>query len=129
MSSGSKQTQSVDQQTRDTGYGILGQAQNFANQPFVPFDPNSIAQFENPYTNDVINAGMNDLNRGRQIALNGNAGQATLDHTFGGNRGAVTDSLTNDAFARALAAFSANTRSAGYDQANQTAMANWNAQR
>lgn len=129
MSGGSKTTtQSVDPATRAMGVSNYNRALGVANSPFTPFDPSSISQFESPYTQQVIDAGTGDLNRARQMTINGNHGQATLDNTFGGNRGAVTDSMTNDDFLRAVAAFTANTRNQGFQNAEQTAMTNWQAQ-
>lgn len=127
MSQGSKTTQSVDGQTRNLGLLAYQNAQNIANTPFQAFDPNSIAQYESPYTQQVIDAGTADLNKQRDQVLTQNAGQATAQHAFGGDRAAVADSLTNNDFGNQIASFVANTRNAGFNQAENTALQNWQA--
>lgn len=127
MSGGSKETHTVDPTTRNAGLGILGQAQNYASTPFHAFDPNSISGFESPSTNDVINAGVSDLNKTRQMGILGNGDNATFAHAFGGSRQGVADSLTNSDFLKTVSDYIANTRNTGYNNASNLALTNWQA--
>lgn len=128
MSQSKTTKQSVDADTRNTGMSILGQAQSYANTPFKAFDPNSISAYESPYTNDVVNAGVADLNKTRQMGILGNNGSATMAHAFGGSRQGVADSLTNNDFLRAVSDYIANTRNTGFTNASNMAMTNYQAQ-
>jgi len=128
MSQGSKQTNSYDPQTRNLGLLAYQNAQRIASTPFQAFDPNSISQYENPYTQQVIDAGTADLNKQEDQQIQGNNSQATAAKAFGGDRQAVANSLTQNDYANRIAQFVANTRNAGYNQAENTAMTNWQAQ-
>ena len=125
MSQGQKQTQSTDPQTRNYGLLAYQNAMKIAGTPFQSFDPNSIAQYENPYTQQVIDAGTADLNKQEAQTIQGNNSSATAAKAFGGDRGAVANSLTQNDYANRIAQFVANTRDAGYNQAENTAMQNW----
>jgi len=71
----------------------------------------------NPYTNDVVNASMNDLSRARDQAITGNQSQATLSGAYGGSRHGVVDSLTNRDYMTQAANTSANLRNQGFNTA------------
>jgi hypothetical protein len=73
--------------------------------------------FMNPYTDNVVNTTLADLERQRQIQNVSNAAQATNSGAWGGSGHAVLDSLTNEAALRAEGSQSAALRSAGYSQA------------
>lgn len=120
-----KTSQGVDSQTRNIGLLNYQNAQNIASQPFQAFDPGSIQQYMDPYINDVINAGDADLTKQNNQQLQTNAGNAVHQNAFGGNRSAVADSMTNNNFSGQKASFDANTRNAGYQNAEQTALQNW----
>lgn len=126
MSGGQTKTQQgVDSQTRDMGLWNWQNAQNIASQPFQAFDPSTIQQYMDPYINDVIKAGDADLTKQNTQAIQGNAAAAVHQNAFGGNRAAVADSMTNNDYANRMASFDANTRNAGYQNAEQTALQNW----
>lgn len=92
-----------------------------------------IGTFQNPYTQDVVNATMNELNLQNQQALNANNENATGQGAFGGNRQGVADALTNNLFANTAASTLAGLNSAGYNSAlsaaqNQAAQNTQNSQ-
>ncbi len=76
-----------------------------------------ISAYLNPYTQDVVNASMADLERQRSLQQEQNAADARRAHAFGGTGAAMTAGLTNDSFARQMAQSIAQLRSQGYDSA------------
>jgi hypothetical protein len=74
-----------------------------------------IDAYFNPYVSQVADRTLADLDRFRQMAVNQNASDATLSSAFGGDRQAVTDALTNEAFARQAANALAGLYSQGFD--------------
>ena len=83
--------------------------------------PNGLAQLNNymsPYTQNVVNATLAELNRQNRIALNNTNQNATSENAFGGTRQAVADALTNDDYARAAANTAANLNSQGFNTAS-----------
>jgi len=87
--------------------------------PFVSA-PNGLAQLSgyiNPYTQNVVDAAMNELNRQNRIALNAVNQNAAAENAFGGDRQAVAQALTNDDYARAKANEIANLNSQGFNAA------------
>tara|TARA_R110000796_G_scaffold99184_7_gene207127 strand:- start:221 stop:1624 length:1404 start_codon:yes stop_codon:yes gene_type:complete len=81
----------------------------------------NIADYMNPYTDNVVNASMADLERQRLMQQQQISAQASAAGAFGGTRQGVAQSLTNEAFARQAAQTSANLRQAGFSQAQQQA--------
>lgn len=79
--------------------------------------PEDIAKYLNPYTSDVINTSMSDLERQRQIEQTYNSAKATAGHAFGGTGAAIQAGQTNDSYGRTAAGLIAQLRSAGYDNA------------
>lgn len=76
-----------------------------------------IANYMNPYTQDVINTSLADLDRSRRMTINDNASAATKAGAFGGSRQAVTDALTNEAFGRTAANTIANLNNQNFNTA------------
>ena len=94
-----------------------------------------IGTYMNPYTQQVIDTSMADLERQRQMQMNQLGAQATQAGAFGGSRQGVAEALTNEAFARQGGQLAAGLRQQGFqtalgasqqDVANQmqTALAN-----
>ena len=107
----------------NTVYG--GLAQNAANP--AGYDPSFVGQpgpiqggiegYMNPYTDDVINRTMDDMNRMRgiqQVGIEGNAAQAGA---FGGSRQGLVESELNRNFMQQTGDMSANMRNLAYGQA------------
>ena len=79
-----------------------------------------IGQYMNPYTTNVVDTNIADLDRARQIALNSNADSAIAANAFGGSRQGVLEAETNRNFADAVARSSAGLRAEGYKDAMNT---------
>lgn len=77
----------------------------------------NLSDYMNPYTNDVVNTSLNDLNRARQMSIVGNQAAATSAGAYGGSRHGVADSLTNQDFLNTAASTSANLRNQGFNAA------------
>lgn len=77
----------------------------------------NLPQYQNPYTQDVINPALADVERQRQMAVNDVGAAATRAGAFGGSRHGVAESLTNEAAMRQAGQLSANLRSQGFGQA------------
>lgn len=78
-----------------------------------------LSDYLNPWTEQVVDAALSDLERQRQMAIAQTQGQAALSGAFGGSRHGVADSLTNAEAMRAAGALGANTRAAGFNTALQ----------
>lgn len=76
-----------------------------------------MAPYQNAYTDGVIGRGLLDLDRSRQMALQGNSAEAIRNKAFGGSRQAVMDSETNRAFMDSANRFVADQRSQAFDKA------------
>lgn len=76
-----------------------------------------IGAYMNPYTQEVIDRSMSDLERQRQTQQGADASRALAARAFGGSRQAVTDSLTNEAFARQAGDMASQLRYQGFNTA------------
>jgi hypothetical protein len=82
-----------------------------------------LSPYFNPYLDQVVNASLADLSYLRdQQRVKDNA-TATAARAFGGTRQAVQDSLTSSDYLRNAANTSANLRSAGFNNAQNAALA------
>lgn len=77
----------------------------------------NLSDYENPYITGVIDRGLEDLDRARQIQQVDNASAATKQGAFGGGRHGVVEAETNRGFSDAASRFIADQRSAGFGQA------------
>lgn len=80
-----------------------------------------ISQYMNPYTQEVIDKTLADVERNRLIQQQTQAAQATAAGAFGGSRQGVAQALTNEAFARQAGNMASQLRQTGYTQAQQAA--------
>ena len=105
------------------GYNPLYQAgeQQIVNQSLTPFSGADINAFMNPYTQDVIDRSLGDIESSRQMQDIRDRQAATQARAFGGSRQGVQSSLTNAAALKQAADLSANLRQQGYGQAAQLA--------
>jgi len=78
-------------------------------------------QYMNPYTQQVIDATMQDLESQRQMQQRQMGAQAQQAGAFGGSRHGVSESLTNLGFGQQMANTAANLRQQGYTQAQNIA--------
>ena len=77
----------------------------------------NIAQFANPFQQQVINNTMRDIGTAQQMGMNQLGAQATQARAFGGSRHGVAEAQTNQNFIRQLADTSANLNMQGFDRA------------
>ena len=84
-------------------------------------DPNAYQQFMNPYIDDVINRGQQDIERQRQMAINTGNAQAESLNAYGGSRSALVDAMTNAEYDRNSQNMAANQRLAGFNAAQNLA--------
>jgi hypothetical protein len=80
-----------------------------------------IGQYQNPFTQQVVETSLADLERQRLRQQQQGAAQAMRAGAFGGSRAGVAESLTNEAFARQAAQTAAGLRQSGFQQAQQMA--------
>lgn len=112
------------------GNGALQQGINLASsvgsyQPqsvtAAPLTGVDLSGYMNPYTQQVINSTLSDLNRQQQIQDQNDASIATKAGAFGGSRSAVLQSLDHDNYARQAASTAANLNQANFSQAQSAA--------
>ena len=105
------------------GYNPLYQAgeEAIVNQSLTPFTGQEIGGFMNPYTQEVIDRSLGDIEASRQMQDLRDRQAATQARAFGGSRQGVQASLTNAAALKQAADLSANLRNQGYGQAAQLA--------
>jgi hypothetical protein len=97
--------------TGATGYGA---AQNLGGGNFLQ---SNLGAYMNPYTQQVVDTTLADLERGRQLAQQDVGAAASRAGAFGGSRQGVAEAETNRAFAEQAAQTAAQLRQAGFTQA------------
>lgn len=85
-----------------------------------------MGQYLDPYTGQVVDAALSDLDIQRQRAIMQGQAQATAGGAFGGSRHGVMDSLTNAEAMRAAGSLSGQLRSQGFQTALGAGMADAN---
>ncbi len=93
----------------------------YTNMATQGLNPNAYQQFMNPFIDEVINRGQQDIERQRKMAINQNQAQAMGQGAFDGSRSALVDAMTNAEFDRNSQNFAANQRLAGFNQAQNLA--------
>jgi len=81
----------------------------------------NLAQYQNPYTQQVIDAQAQDVLRNAQLGLNQLSGQAQKAGAFGGSRHGIAMGEIGRNVAQTLGQQSAQLRQAGFNQAQQMA--------
>lgn len=105
---------------QQTGISDINQAQgNIAGMG--PISSADIQKYQDPYTNDVINATQADFDTQNQRANSTVTGNAAAQGALGGDRVGVAQALTAEGQARVQAPVIAGLRSSGYQQAVNTA--------
>lgn len=100
--------------------GATSVGTNFGYTPqnvTAPTAAGGINTYMNPYTQQVIDTSMADLERQRQMQQNQIGAQATQAGAFGGSRQGVAEALTNEAFARQGGQLAAGLRQQGFNTA------------
>lgn len=83
--------------------------------------PEGISKFMNPYTTEVIDASVGDIERARGRAMLGINAEAEAAKAFGGDREAVLKALTAEDFNRNIASTSSGLRFNGWNSAVDSA--------
>lgn len=99
------------------GMGANQQAQQMAQQG-SNFLQGDIAQYMNPYQDQVIDRTMQDMERQRQMQTNNIGDRAAAAGAFGGSRHGVAEAETNRGFADQMGNMSAQLRNQGFDTAS-----------
>lgn len=81
----------------------------------------NIGQFFNPYTTEVINRSLADLERQRRTQINATGAAASQAGAFGGSRHGVAEAQTNLGFGQQGAQMASNLRQQGFNTALQAA--------
>lgn len=155
MASGSKQTQTVNQtttQTPNVPSWIQNPAQSIAGNisSLGQMDPSSfvtpatanqntafqqapgllndmdLTRFMNPFTQNVIDTSLSDLDRARRMTINDNSGAFTMGggaNAWLSDRAGVADAETNRGFLDQAASLSAGLRQANFTNAQNQALA------
>lgn len=76
------------------------------------------SQYMNPFTDEVIDRSLADMDRSRQLAQKDLASQQTKDKVFGGSRSAISSALLNAETTRGAGDLAAKLRSQGFDTAS-----------
>jgi len=100
---------------------IFQQSSNLFSQAAA--GPN-IGQFYNPYTTDVIDQSMADLERQRLAQINATGAAASRAGAFGGSRHGVAEAQTNLGFGQQGAQMASGLRQQGFNTALQAAQQN-----
>jgi hypothetical protein len=76
-----------------------------------------MANYQNPYENQVVQASLRDVEGARQQAMNTAGAQATSANAFGGSRHGLVEAETNKNFAQQALDQTARLRSQGFNTA------------
>jgi len=110
-----------------TGAGTLNDAMLAAGKSagYTPTDVSSrimgqnFADYMNPYTDQVVDTAMQDMERQRQMMMGDIAGSAQAANAFGGSRHGIAESETNQRVAEEMGQVSAQLRDQGFNTALQ----------
>jgi hypothetical protein len=107
-------------QASTTGQQSIIDAQELARQAGA-YQPQTISEamagYQNPYTQQVIDTTLADIERSRQVAQGQGAAQAVAAKAFGGSRQGVAEAETNRAALDQAARTAAQLRSQGFETA------------
>lgn len=85
--------------------------------------PANVNSYMNPYTQNVVDTSLGDLNRMRQMSINDVGAQATSAGAFGGSRHGLLEAETNRAAMDQAGQLGAQLRNQGYMNAQNMALA------
>tara|TARA_B110000259_G_scaffold25691_2_gene26464 strand:- start:986 stop:1909 length:924 start_codon:yes stop_codon:yes gene_type:complete len=111
----------VGMQNLDTAADLTRAAAGYTPQQ-VGYNQSMVDQYMNPYTDQVINTSVADLERSRQGAVQQMGQRATAANAFGGSRQGVAEALTNQEYGTQAGSMIANLRNQGFNSAVQNAM-------
>ena len=117
---GAANPQQTQPSVYNTSAGAYNTAVNNAASP-AAFGQQTAA-YMNPFTQQVTNRTMMDMERQRQMQMNNIGAAATAANAFGGSRHGIAEAETNRGFADAFANQAANLNYQGYNNAQNVAM-------
>ena len=103
------------------GYDPRGSLNTLAGMSAPSILDKDIGAYQNPYTQQVIDTTLADLDRSRQMAIGRDQDRAIGAGAFGGSRSGVLEAETNRAFADQAARTAAGLRQGGFDRATSLA--------
>lgn len=113
----SPQQQALDAVSGGIASPYMAKAADYAQLGASPISGDQIANYQNPWTQQVIDATQNDFDVGNARQQSGVQGNARIQGSLGGDREAVAQALTAEAQQRTQAPVIANLRSQGYTTA------------
>ena len=108
------------QQVRPTGYGATGYQStgyNAAMQGGPATAASGMANYQNPFENQVVQASLRDIEGARQQAMNTAGAQATSANAFGGSRHGLVEAETNKNYTQQALDTASRLRSQGFNTA------------
>ncbi len=117
---GGQETAPINAQ-QTAGIGAINTAQGNITATGAPISAADIQKYEDPYTNQVIQATQADFDTQNARQQSQTTGNAAAQGALGGDRSAVAAALTAEGQTRAQAPVIAGLRSAGYAQGVNTA--------
>lgn len=118
---GSNNPNVFNQAAQNTGLAAAGTIAGGMYNPDMLRNTN-YQPYMNPFTSNVINRTMGDMNRSRNMALNDLGASATAARAFGGSRHGVAEAETNRNFFNQAGNMAAGLRNQGYQNAQNAAM-------
>lgn len=106
---------------QQAGFGNINTQQGIISATGAPISAADIQRYQDPYTNQVIQATQADFDAQNARAQSQTTGNAAAQGALGGDRSAVAAALTAEGQSRSQAPIIAGLRSQGYQQAVNTA--------
>jgi len=111
------------------GMGLLGQSAGLYGQSTQGYNPNSVGNYMNPYTENVVDKTMGQMRRGIDTQRTASRDQSVGQGAFGGSRGRITEGGIERAGQTAMGDTAAGLYNQNYAQAQQAAMGESSLQR
>jgi len=111
------------------GMGLLGQSAGLYGQSTQGYNPNSVGNYMNPYTENVVNKTMGQMRRGIDTQRTASRDQSVGQGAFGGSRGRIAEGDIERAGQTAMGDTAAGLYNQNYAQAQQAAMGESSLQR
>ena len=117
------------EQSVGQGMGLLGQSAGLYGQSTQGYNPNSVGNYMNPYTENVVNKTMGQMRRGIDTQRTASRDQSVGQGAFGGSRGRLAEGEIERAGQTAMGDTAAGLYNQNYAQAQQAAMGESSLQR
>jgi len=109
--------------------GVPGMANNLYGQSLQGYNPNSVGNFMNPYTDQVVDKTLGRMREGIDTQRTASRDQAVGQGAFGGSRGRLAEGGIERAGQAAMGETAAGLYNQNYAQAQQAAMGESSLQR